>query len=73
MLQVLDTHGSSTFFLATLLIATRSPLKMPIVVKTCVGGKLPQLAIEARPELTPNCVNEKFLLKEKRKKFLIFW
>lgn len=42
---------------------------MPIVVKTCVGGKLPQLAIEARPELTPNCVNEKFLLKEKRKSF----
>ena len=43
---------------------------MPIVVKTCVGGKLPQLAIEARPELTPNCVNEKFYFKKEKEKFL---
>jgi hypothetical protein len=31
---------------------------MPMVVNTWVGGRLEQLAIDARPE--PNCVIEKF-------------
>lgn len=41
-------------------MATRSPLKMPIVVNTCAGGDDVQLAIDARPELIPICCNEKF-------------
>lgn len=49
-----------TFFFATFLIATRSPLKMPIVVKTWAGGDDVQLAIDARPEFKPICWNEKF-------------
>lgn len=49
-----------TFFLATFLIATRSPLNMPMVVNTWVGGNDVQLAMDARPEFTPNCCREKF-------------
>lgn len=45
---------SITFFFAIFLIATRSPLKTPIVVTTGGGATLPQLIIEPRPELTPN-------------------
>lgn len=49
----------STFFLQIFLMATRSPLKIPIVVKTWVGGRDEQLPIDARPELMPNCCSEK--------------
>lgn len=49
-----------TFLFVIFLMATRSPFKIPIVVNTWVGGRLPQLAIDARPELIPNCWVEKF-------------
>lgn len=49
----------SIFFRAIFLIATRSPLYIPIVVNTCVGGNDVTLAIDALPDPMPNCCNEK--------------
>lgn len=48
-------------------MATRSPLNIPMVVKTCVNGNEVQLAIEARPECIPYCCKEKFYEKNTKK------
>jgi hypothetical protein len=44
-----------TFLRAIFLMATRSPLKIPMVVNSWVGGSEAQLAIDARPEWALNC------------------
>lgn len=63
----------STFFLQIFLMATRSPLKMPMVVNSWVGGSDEQLPIDARPELMPNCCSEKLCKNNGNMNHLGWW